>query len=158
MKQILALGLIAFLFSSCDNMKHQVKDFSQYFDEYNVDGAFVMYDVNEDKLLPTDDFINGNSEVLKTIAGSIKDFAGDWDAVWNNINLRAKIKQKLVDVSSELNDPEILEAEFVMKANDIFHRSMDKIKSAEGYLDNEKIYTEWEIWLKRALKKRGHSI
>ena len=49
MKQILALGLIAFLFSSCDNMKHQVKDFSQYFDEYNVDGAFVMYDVNEDK-------------------------------------------------------------------------------------------------------------
>jgi hypothetical protein len=36
-------------------------------------------------------------EVLKMIAGNIKELAGDWDGVWSNIELRGRIKEELVN-------------------------------------------------------------
>src|SRR3989338_2980108 len=88
----------------------------------------MKYDPKEDKLLPTDDLLNGESEILKAIAGSVKEWAGNWDAVWDNILLRAKLKELLVQASKENEAPDLLEADFVVTANDEFHKISDEIK------------------------------
>ena len=40
--------------------------------------------------------------ILKAIASNVKDWAGNWDAVWDNIMLRASIKKTIVEVSNKL--------------------------------------------------------
>ncbi|MEM4267687.1 MAG: type II/IV secretion system ATPase subunit [Candidatus Woesearchaeota archaeon] len=114
----------------------------------------MRYDAKKDELIPTAELTNGESDILKTIAGNIKEFAGDWDSVWNNITLRAQLKEELVKTSLKLNDPEMLEAPFVIKANDQFHILSDKIKEEVGVLDSKRIAFEWNEWLKRECKKR----
>ncbi|MDP3734428.1 MAG: type II/IV secretion system ATPase subunit [Nanoarchaeota archaeon] len=122
-----------------------------------AENAFVdlmVYNAQTDQLELTDDLINGNSEILKTMAGRIKEFVGDWDALWNNIQLRAQCKQAIVDVSLENNDPAILESDFVIKANDQFHMISDQMLTKTGKLDNARILFEYKEWLKKEAKKK----
>src|SRR3989344_3604977 len=42
----------------------------------------VNYNVEKDELEPSDELINGNSEVIKAIASGVKGWAGNWDAVY----------------------------------------------------------------------------
>ncbi|MBU0756810.1 MAG: type II/IV secretion system ATPase subunit [Nanoarchaeota archaeon] len=122
-----------------------------------IEGGFLdlmKYDANKDELLPSDELINGDSEIIKLIAGNIPDFAANWDAVWENILTRAKYKQKILDSSEELKDPEMLEAEFVILCNDMFHVITDKVKESTGVLNHEKIYFDWERWFETEIKKR----
>jgi len=88
------------------------------------------------------------------MAGRIKEFAGDWDAVWNNILLRADIKQAIISAAEEKNNPDLLEAEFVIRANDKFHLISDKIKDKTGKLDNTQILFGFKSWLKKEVKKK----
>ncbi|MBI5390141.1 type II/IV secretion system ATPase subunit [Candidatus Woesearchaeota archaeon] len=123
-----------------------------------LEGGFLdlmKYDAREDKLLPSDSFINGESEVLKTIAGNIKDFAGSWDAVWENIQLRAKIKQAVLDASRQTKNDDLLEAPFVILCNDRFHLIAEHVKEESGTLDPKRIYSVWEDWLKQEVKRRA---
>ena len=113
----------------------------------------MKYDSKKDELLPTDELLNGDSEILKSIAGNVKEWAGNWDAVWDNIMLRAKIKETLLDYSNKINDPNLLEAEFVIQSNDQFHKISEKIKEETGNLDSKKIFFEWNEWLKHHVKK-----
>jgi type IV secretory pathway ATPase VirB11/archaellum biosynthesis ATPase len=122
------------------------------------EGGFVelmKYNPETDELEPTSDLINGNSDIIKDIAGNVKEWVGNWDVVWENIELRAKIKRRLVDYSEEVNKPELLEADFVVKANDAFHMISDEVLEKYGKLDSKKIYFRWNEWLKREAKKRG---
>ncbi|MBT5023309.1 type II/IV secretion system ATPase subunit [Candidatus Woesearchaeota archaeon] len=114
----------------------------------------MKYDSKTDQLVPTDDLLDGNSEILKLIAANIPDFAGDWDAVWNNIELRAKIKESIVKKAKEIGDDEMFEAPFVIKCNDVFHLMTEKVKSETGKLDSDKIFFEWNTWFERAIRKR----
>ncbi|MBR9700498.1 type II/IV secretion system ATPase subunit [Candidatus Woesearchaeota archaeon] len=114
----------------------------------------MRYNATTDELEPTDELINGDSDILKSIAGSVKDWAGNWEAVWENILLRAKIKQRLVDVATETNDSELLEANFIIQANDQFHNLSARIKERTGALDSKQIYFEWNEWLSRHVIKR----
>ncbi|MEK6845827.1 MAG: ATPase, T2SS/T4P/T4SS family, partial [Nanoarchaeota archaeon] len=121
------------------------------------EGAFVdlmVYNPKTDQLEVTDDLINGNSDILKRMAGKVKEFAGDWEAVWENIQLRGDCKQAIVDLFVEKNDPSILEAEFVVKANDAMRIISDKVKEKYGKLDPKRILFEYKEWLKREGKKR----
>lgn len=121
------------------------------------EGAFVdlmVYNPVTDQLEVTDELKNGNSETLKTMAGRIKEFAGDWDAVWNNIMLRADAKQAIVDLFLETNDASLLEADFIVRANDLFHLIMDQVKEKQGHLDNARILFEYKEWIKKEGKKR----
>jgi len=113
----------------------------------------MKYSSITDQLEPSDDLINGESEILKSIAGNVKDWAGNWDAVWDNILLRTKIKEALVNLSEKVNMPSLLEAEFNILANDHFHRISDKIKEEVGDLDSKRIFFDWNEWLKRSVKK-----
>jgi type IV secretory pathway ATPase VirB11/archaellum biosynthesis ATPase len=115
------------------------------------EGGFVdlmKYNAELDELVPTDDLINGDSDILKAIAGNVKEWAGNWDAVWDNIELRAKIKELIVKVSDELKESELLEAPFVIRCNDQFHKISDKVREETGILDSEKIFFEYEEWLR----------
>lgn len=111
------------------------------------------YDAVSDQLQPTNDLLRGDSEIIKAIAGNVKEWAGNWDAVWDNIQLRAKIKERLVEIAEKMKNPELLEAEFYVKAKDEFHRITDEVREEVGHLDSEQIYFRWDEWLKTAVKK-----
>ncbi|MBI2105359.1 type II/IV secretion system ATPase subunit [Candidatus Woesearchaeota archaeon] len=113
----------------------------------------MKYDSKTDSLQPTDDLINGNSDVIKNIASNIPEWAGHWDAVWDNIILRAKMKEMLVNYAQQYKKKEMLEARFVIAANDHYHRVAGGVKNEIGSLDARRIFFEWEEWLKKAVKK-----
>jgi hypothetical protein len=123
-----------------------------------AEGGFVdlfKYDAKTDQLIPSKDLLNGDSDVIKAIAGNVREWAGNWDAVWDNIELRAKIKQTILDVAEKTKRPELLEAPFVVLTNDEFHRISDEVKEEAGALDSKKILFRWNEWLKRNVKKMG---
>lgn len=106
------------------------------------------YDSKTDRLEITDDLVNGESDILKSIGGNVKQWAGNWDAIWDNILLRGKIKQLQVDTSIKYDNDEILEADHVIAANDQFHKISERINNQVGFLDSKKIYSEFEAWYK----------
>jgi hypothetical protein len=121
-----------------------------------VEKGFVdlmKYDSKKDELQANEDLINGDSEILKSIAGNVKEWAGNWDAVWDNITLRAKIKEELVNFASKQNMPELIEADFVIQSNDQFHKISERIREEVGALDSKRIFFDWNEWLKRHVKK-----
>jgi len=113
----------------------------------------MKYNAKTDMLEPTNELINGESEILKLIAGNIKEYAGNWDAVWDNILLREKLKKIQVDLSERMGKPEILEAEFTIECNDAYHRMAERIKDEVGYLDNDRIFFEWNNWVQGKVKR-----
>ena len=120
------------------------------------EGAFVdlmKYDASTDQLVATNELINGESEILKGIAGNVKEWAGNWDAVWDNILVRSKIKKALVDIAKSSGNKELLEAGFVIKSNDEFHNLTGEISEEVGSIDTKRLFSEWEAWVKRAAKK-----
>ncbi len=115
------------------------------------EGGFVdlmKYDADKDALVPTDDLINGDSDILKAIAGNVKEWAGNWDAVWENIELRAAIKEAIVDIARVEEEDELLEAPFVIRCNDQFHRISEKIREETGSMDKDKILFAFKEWLR----------
>jgi len=114
----------------------------------------MKYDSKKDEVLATDELLDGDSEVLKSIAANVPDFAGNWDAVWENIILRGELKQILVEKSVELKDSDLIEAPFVIKCNDRFHLLAEEVKEAKGKLDTSEIKRRWLNWFDRELKKR----
>ncbi|HLC62088.1 MAG TPA: type II/IV secretion system ATPase subunit [Candidatus Nanoarchaeia archaeon] len=113
----------------------------------------MKYDSKKDDLMTSDELMNGDSEILKAIAGNVKEWAGNWDAVWDNITLRAKTKQTLLEFSEKANNPDLLEAEFVIQCNDQFHKISEKIREEVGSLDSKRIFFDWNEWLKRHVKR-----
>ena len=111
----------------------------------------MRYNAMTDKLEPTDELKNGESEILKEIAANVKEWAGNWDAVWDNILLRAKMKEELVRVSEKM--PALLEAPFIVKSNNAFHNISDKVLRDSGNMDSKRIFAEWQDWLKQEIKR-----
>lgn len=121
-----------------------------------VEKGFVdlmKYDSRKDELETSEELINGDSEILKAIAGNVKEWAGNWDAVWDNITLRAKIKETLVEFADKNKMPWLLEADFVIQSNDQFHKISERIREEVGSLDSKRIFFDWNEWLKRHVKK-----
>ncbi|MFC2136035.1 ATPase, T2SS/T4P/T4SS family, partial [Bacteroidota bacterium] len=101
----------------------------QWEDDPLVERGFVdllKYNSKTDELEPSDELINGESDILKAIAGNVKEWAGNWDAVWENIMLRSDMKEALVKIAEKENNDNLLEAPFVIQCNDEFHRISDK--------------------------------
>lgn len=122
------------------------------------EGGFVdllVYNSQTDQLEMTPEFTNGNSDILKRMAARVKEFAGNWDAVMENIQLRADCKQAIVDAFLQSADASLLEAEFVVRANDQFHLISDKVKERRGKLDGKDILFEYKEWLKKEVRKRN---
>ncbi|MEM5871317.1 MAG: type II/IV secretion system ATPase subunit [Candidatus Aenigmatarchaeota archaeon] len=121
------------------------------------EGGFVSlmeYSGKEDMLKPTDTFTNGESEVINRIASYIREWSGNWEAVWENIKLRAKIKEALVNYAEKLRMPELMEAEWVVMSNNAYHIVAEKLREEIGEVEPKRAYEEWEKWLKSKIKKK----
>lgn len=114
----------------------------------------MKYNVEKDELEPTEDLINGDTEVIKDVAASVKGWAGNWDAVWDNILLRAKIKDELVKTAEKLKNSKLLEAGFSTAANQAFHRISDEVREEVGLPVSERVFPEWQKWMNEEIKKR----
>ncbi|NOQ56013.1 MAG: hypothetical protein GQ477_04380 [Nanohaloarchaea archaeon] len=114
----------------------------------------MMYDSKKDRLEPTDRFLNGESLILNSIADRVKDWKNNWDAVWENIQLRTNMKEALVKYAHTTNDLSILEADFTTQANSRFHIVSEEVKEQYGSLDPERIYGRWDEWVKRKIKEK----
>lgn len=121
-----------------------------------TEGGFVdlmKYNAQTDTLEPTPELLNGESEILKEIASKIKEYTGNWDAMWDNIQLRAKVKQRIFEISTKEDLPDLMEAEFVILANDTFHKIVEKVIKRAGKEDSDTIYFEWNEWLEKEVKR-----
>jgi len=121
-----------------------------------LEGGFVdllKYNVDEDSLEPSSDLINGNSEIIKAIASEVKGWAGDWDAVYDNIVLRGKVKQEIVDMAKRLKRPELLEAKFTVLANSIFYEVSEEVTKDLGIPKSERVFPEWKKRVMKEIKK-----
>jgi hypothetical protein len=119
------------------------------------EGGFVPlmeYSAKEDRLKPTDVLISGESYVLNEIAKRVREWHGNWDAVWDNILLRGKIKQTMVDFARQLGRDDILEAEMVVESNEAFHMISEQVREEVGALDSKMIYERWLNWFKERIK------
>lgn len=114
----------------------------------------MKYNPVTDELEPTDALISGDSEILKTIAGNIPDFVGKWDAVWENIQLRAKLKELLFKAATDVKYDDLLEAPFVIKCNDEFHRLYEHLRNGDEVFDdfNGELLRQWKVWLEREVR------
>jgi len=115
------------------------------------EGGFVNlleYHADEDTLKPTDTLVNGESLILNQIAERVPGWSGRWELVWDNILLRAKILDAVVEIANKVNNPELLEAETTVKVNQMFHEFAEKSRKEIGTVDSKKVYEEWLKWFK----------
>jgi type IV secretory pathway ATPase VirB11/archaellum biosynthesis ATPase len=112
----------------------------------------MNYNIEKDELEPSSDLINGDSEVIKNIASNVKGWAGNWDAIYDNILLRGKIKQEIVNAANTTGKSEILEAGFNTLSNHMFHEISDNIRKEIGLPLGERVFPEWQSWLNNAIK------
>ncbi len=120
------------------------------------EGAFVplmVYDAKKDELVPTETLLNGESLILNEIAKRVKEWRDDWEAVWNNIEIRAKMKEELVNVARQTGNLAIMEADFYVRANVAFHIISERVIEEYGTLDNERAFNLWRSWLRSEVKK-----
>ncbi|RLG14529.1 MAG: hypothetical protein DRN66_01835 [Candidatus Nanohalarchaeota archaeon] len=113
----------------------------------------MVYNSKTDQIEPTETLLNGESFVLNEIANRVSDFKNNWDLVWNNIKLREKIMQTMVDYSHKINNLNVIEAEFWIEANSRFHVFQEEVKNEVGSLDSDKIFDKWNTWFNEAKKK-----
>jgi type IV secretory pathway ATPase VirB11/archaellum biosynthesis ATPase len=114
----------------------------------------MNYNVNKDELEATDDLINGDSEVIKNVAANVKGWAGNWDAVYDNILLRAKMKKEIVNTAESIGSDEILEAPFNALSNHMFHEISNKVIQEIGLPLSERVFPEWQKWLNKKIKSK----
>ena len=115
----------------------------------------LKYNVDKDELEATDDLINGDSEIIKNVASGVKGWVGNWDAVYDNILLRGKIKQELVNISDKLKIPELLEAKFNSLSNTVFYEISERVRKEIGLPLSERVFPLWQEWLKKEIKGKG---
>jgi len=115
----------------------------------------LKYNTEKDELEASDELINGDSEVIKSIAAGVKGWAGNWDAVYDNILLRARIKQEIVNVAEKLDIPELLEARFNSISNSAFYEISDDVRKEIGLPVSDRVFPLWQNWMKKEIKKLG---
>lgn len=113
----------------------------------------LRYNVETDALEPTPELVNGDSEIVKSIAANVKGWAGNWDAVYDSIILRGLLCQALVDIATKMHKPELLEAKFVTLANTAFHRISDEVRQGGRLPLQEYVLPLWQQWLHRAAEQ-----
>lgn len=116
------------------------------------EGGFVNlleYSAKDDILKPTKTLLMGESEVINDLSSRVREWKGNWDAVWENIKLRGKILQTLVDLAAAKSNSDLLEAPFVIASNNMFHLLSAQVKEEVDYLDSKLIFERWQDWIKK---------
>jgi len=109
----------------------------------------MVYDVDKDELRVTQELINGDSDTLKSIASRVKFFSKSWERLWNTILLLADTKKVLVDFALSLNNLSLLEADFVVVANEKVNSLINESIERLGEIDKEYVISKYKEWLKK---------
>jgi hypothetical protein len=99
------------------------------------------------------DFILGGEFYRLPKLENVRGWAGDWDAVWDNVLLRKQVKEEIVSMSDKVRNPEILEADFTVKSNNAFHQISDEATEEVGLPTSEVVFPKWKRWLEKEVKK-----
>lgn len=113
----------------------------------------LRYNVEKDRLEASDELINGESEIIKAVATNVKGWAGDWDAVYDNILLRARVKEEILNMAEKSGNLNLLEANFNFLASNAFHQISDKIREEVGIPEGRRVLADFQGWLKKYGKK-----
>jgi archaeal flagellar protein FlaI len=114
----------------------------------------LNYDIEKDELKPSDDLINGDSEIVKSVASSVKGWAGNWDAIYDNILLRGQVKQEVVNVAKKTGYSQMLEAQFNTLSNHMFHEISDEVRQEIGLPMGDRVFPAWQKWLNQKVKEK----
>lgn len=112
----------------------------------------MEYDSRIDGLRATDTLLNGESLILNEIAKRVPGWAGRWDAVWDNIQLRAKILETIVQIANQTGRKDLMEAETTVASNQKFHELAEKTRLEVGEVDSKRVYEGWLQWFKERAK------
>ncbi len=115
----------------------------------------MKYNIETDQIEPSDDLINGDSEVIKAIGSQVKGWAGNWDAIYDNILLRGRLKEELYNTALKLKRYDLLEADFSTLSNNTFHKISDKVREEVGLPLSERVFPVWQKWLNKEIKGRS---
>jgi len=112
----------------------------------------LKYNADKDELEPTQELINGDSEVIKSIASNVKGWLGNWDAVYDNILLRAKIKEEILNMAEKTGMPELLEAKFNSMCNAAFHEISESVRREIGLPESKRVFPLMQNFMKKEIK------
>ena len=127
----------------------------EWSDDPLKENAFVplmKYDAKDDMLKPTDTLKNGESVILNSIASNTREWKNNWEAVWDNIQLRAKYKKQLADYANDSGKKELMEARFVTRANEKFHMISQDVMEEVGTIDPDMVFERWDEWVQNKMK------
>jgi len=110
----------------------------------------MYYEWKTDELKPTKSLLT-NSELISNIA---RKWGVGPDEVRENIKIRAKIHGTLVEMAAELQRPDLLEANFVVRSN-VKWRALHEEQLRHGRLNSSKLLREWRGWLDSAAGTDG---
>ncbi len=108
----------------------------------------MIYDTDKDELKLTQELINGDSDTLKSIAARVKFFSRSWERLWNTILLLADTKKLLVDFALNTNRLHLLEADFVVRANERINSLINESINRFNEIDKGYILSKYKRWLK----------
>jgi flagellar protein FlaI len=114
--------------------------------------SLMEYDAKDDELKANAVLTDGESEIVSKIASRVKEWVGNFDAVWDNINMRARMKKALVDYAETTGNPNIIEAPFVIACNDAAHLFSEQVKKQQGSIVSDYIYQKWDAWVREQIK------
>jgi type IV secretory pathway ATPase VirB11/archaellum biosynthesis ATPase len=123
----------------------QIAEVRKHEDEDNMFQDLMLYNESTNKLTETEAF-NYRSERIGTIAAS---WNMSLEECIENIHMRAKYRQMMVEYARVHKKPQLLSAEWVSKSNSTFWNLVDKNREGSK-IDNKKVIEDWEKWFERS--------
>jgi len=117
-----------------------------------VRGGFadlMIYDQHDDQLKPTKK-LRESSQLMATIA---RKWGMKQVEVMHNLKLRARVQWTLVNTSTELGIPKLLEAEFVVHSNNALHQLLEEQLQLHKTVDYHGTFQRWQDWLKEEVHR-----
>ncbi|BBL45664.1 flagella-related ATPase FlaI [Nanobdella aerobiophila] len=112
----------------------------------------MSYDAEKDDLVPSLELLNGDSDILKSVASRVTFLSKSWERIWNMIEAIGLSKKLLVDISKEKNRKDILEADFVVRYNEVFYNFVSKSLEEYNEIVKEYILDNIKKWTYQKLK------
>jgi len=124
-------------------------------DDPVTEGGFIdlmRYDAIKDELEQTPRL--AKSQLIANIAKKWGTKPGD---VIKNLELRTKIQKTLIKTAANSKNQKLLEAEFVVRSNNIFHEILEGQLGRRRRIDYGKIFEDWCGWLEGETKGEDRS-
>lgn len=125
----------------------QIAEVRKHESEENMFQNLMLYDENADELMETEAF-NYRSERIGTIAAS---WSMSLEECIENINMRAKYRQMMVEYAERHNKPQLLSAEWVSKSNNTFWNLIEKHREGPK-IENKRVIEDWTKWFERSAR------